>query len=53
MHQFIVTLQHDRGKIAISCMAYNAAQAANAVLNFEGAPVSAILSIEERELARW
>jgi len=49
MTQFIITLQHDRGKIAIQAWAENAAQAANQVLKYECAPVNAILSIEERD----
>ena len=51
MHQFTITLRHDGGTIAIKAWASNAAQAANNVLDFEGAPVSAIVSIEERETA--
>ena len=49
MTQFIVTLRHDAGIIAVQTWASNAAQAANQVLAFECAPVSAIMAIEERE----
>ena len=49
MTQFTITLRHDGGTIAIKAWADNAAQAANQVLAFECAPVSAILAIEERE----
>lgn len=48
MTHFTVILRHADGIIAIETRASNAAQAANTVLDFEGAPVSAILSIEER-----
>ena len=51
MQQFIIRLRHADGIIAIETWASNAAQAANQVLAFESAPVSAILSIEERETA--
>ena len=49
MTQFTITLQHDAGKISIRTWAENAAQAANQVLKYECAPVSAILSIEEKD----
>ena len=48
MSRYCITLQHARGRITIETTSTSWQAALRAVLAFEGAPVSAVLSIAER-----
>jgi len=45
MKQYIITLKHDNGKIAIRTAAISKEQAVRQVLNAENAPKCAIVSV--------
>ena len=45
MRTFIITLRHDHGRIAVRVTATTQAQAIRQVLDWEGAPESAIISV--------
>lgn len=49
IRQFIITLAHDGGRIAIQTPGTSWQSALRAVLAFEGAPVGALLAIVERD----